>query len=70
VSSTLLEICPEDPTDIVLFSKWSKNVWPSWATSNCLSPDDIPVELASLSSDEVRVIPSIARALWADKLTQ
>jgi len=61
-----LEICPEfqseHPTDSVLCSKCktqtSKKMWHSWATSNFLCPDDIHVELASLSSDEVRVIPS------------
>ena len=58
-TSTLLETCPEfqpeHPTHSVLCSKCktqtSKKVWPSWATSSCLCPDDIPVELVSLSSE-------------------
>ena len=37
----------------------SKGAWPSWATNNNLKPDDIPIELASLSPDEVRLISLI-----------
>ena len=37
----------------------AKGLWPSWALSNNLCPDDIPVELASLSLDEVRIISLI-----------
>ena len=66
-NTTLLEICPEfqpeHATDSVLCSKCktqtSKGLWPSWATNNCLIPDNIPIELAALSSDEVRLISLI-----------
>ena len=34
-------------------------LWPSWTVNNDLIPDDIPVELASLTSDEVRTISII-----------
>lgn len=62
-NTTLLEICPEfqpeHAPESVLCSKCntqtSKGAWPSWATNNHLSPDDIPKELASLSSDEVSI---------------
>ena len=38
-----------------------KKQWPSWAAGNGWAPDDIPTELASLSSDEVRTLfPHIA----------
>ena len=38
-----------------------KKQWPSWAAGNGWAPDDIPTELASLSSDGVRTIsPHIA----------
>ena len=70
VSSTILaEVCPtnsfNDPvtTVMTLCSKCdtqiAKSQWPSWASTNDLSPDDIPIELAMLTSDEVRTISLI-----------
>ncbi len=60
---TLLEICPEfqpeQATDTKCKTQTSKGAWPSWATNNHLSPDDIPIELVCLSSDEVRLISLI-----------
>ena len=54
---------PQQPIESVLCSKCktqtTKELWPSWAVSNDMCPDDIPVELASLSSDEVRIISLI-----------
>ncbi len=68
-NTTLLGICPEfqpqpqHTTDSVLCSKCktqtSKGSWPSWVTNNHLSPDDIPIELASLSSDQIRLVSLI-----------
>ena len=37
----------------------AKRTWASWATSNHLSPDDIPIELASQSPNKVRMISII-----------
>ena len=37
----------------------AKSQWPSWASTNDLSPDDIPIELAMVTSDEVRTISLI-----------
>ena len=69
VSSTILaEVCPtnsfNDPVTVMtLCSKCdtqiAKSQWPSWASTNDLSPDDIPIQLAMLTSDEVRTISLI-----------
>ena len=68
VSTTiLLDTSPDfqsqQPIESVLCSKCktqtTKGLWPSWSVSNYLCPDYIPVELASLCSDEVRTISLI-----------
>ncbi len=35
------------------------SAWPTWASTNDLRPDDIPVELAQLTPDEVRTVSLI-----------
>ncbi len=53
-NTTLLEICPEfQPRCSKCKTQTSKGAWPSWATNNHLSPDDI------LACDEVRLISLI-----------
>ena len=63
LSSTILnelsDTYTQSTTDtVVLCSKCNtqilKQQWPSWAADNALSPDNIPLQLASLSCDEVR----------------
>ena len=49
----MVKLCSKCNTQII------KQQWPSWALSNALDPDNIPVQLAVLSSDEVRIISLI-----------
>ena len=62
------QVCPPEfqpnTTDIVCtncFSQISKQKWPAVAITNDLAPDSVPIELARLSSDEVRLITSSSR---------
>ena len=68
-SEVLTDACPaglpfELPSGaIVVCSKCntqiSKCQWPTWAYTNDLQPDDIPIELAKLTPNEVRTVSLI-----------
>ena len=66
-NAILLDLYPDFQPQQLIESVWfsecktqtTKELRPSWAVSNDLCPDDIPVELAVLSPDEIRIISLI-----------